>query len=113
MGNKKMERSGINEELLGEDDDIKGFEKIYVHERLLALIEDERNKMIKNPWGEFLDIRVKVIKWMTEEMEYNDREIASTLSMDARQVYLIKESYKDIENERYEKKMKEREAKDD
>lgn len=43
-----------------------------------------------HPWGEFLKIRLKVIAWMRNEMQYNDAKIAHALSMDETQVYLIR-----------------------
>ena len=43
-----------------------------------------------HPWGEFLNVRLKVIIWMTNEMKYDDAKIAENLSMTEWQVYLIK-----------------------
>ncbi len=43
-----------------------------------------------HPWGMFLEARKKAITWMKEEMNYDDKEIALTLSMDEFQVYLIR-----------------------
>lgn len=45
-----------------------------------------------HPWGRFLNARYWAILWMREEMEYDDQKIAEQLSMDAMQVYLIRNS---------------------
>jgi hypothetical protein len=46
-----------------------------------------------HPWGNFLNARVKAIKWLKDEFKHNDKEIAETLSMDEMQVFLISESF--------------------
>jgi hypothetical protein len=43
-----------------------------------------------HPWGDFLNARMIAMKWMLTEMKYSDADIAHALSMDARQVYLIR-----------------------
>lgn len=43
-----------------------------------------------HPWEIFLSARADAIKWMNEEMNYSDAEIAVALSMDEQQVYLIR-----------------------
>ena len=43
-----------------------------------------------HPWGVFLEARIKCITWMREKMKRNDSEIAQALSMDEKQVYLIR-----------------------
>ncbi len=48
----------------------------------------EENK--PHPWGEFLKSRMNAILWMKEEMGRDDKLIAHQLSMDERQVYLIR-----------------------
>ena len=45
-----------------------------------------------HPWGHFLNARYHAILWMREEMGYNDKTISQGLSMDERQVYLIRNS---------------------
>ncbi len=50
----------------------------------------EENKEKPHCWGEFLRIRKDVINWMSEEKGRDDKEIAYTLSMDAKQVFLIR-----------------------
>ena len=54
----------------------------------------ESNYTSKNktshPWGDFLDARVRVILWMKNEMGYNDKHISEALSMDEKQVFLIR-----------------------
>ena len=56
-------------------------------------MENIEKELSENPWGKYLCIRLKVIKWMTEEKCYTDKVIASKLSMDTEQVRLIKEGY--------------------
>lgn len=43
-----------------------------------------------HPWEEFLKARMNAILWMKEEMGRDDKLIANQLSMDERQVYLIR-----------------------
>lgn len=45
-----------------------------------------------HPWANFLNARYFVILWMREEMGYDDKRIAKSLSMDEMQVYLIRHS---------------------
>ncbi len=42
-----------------------------------------------HPWAQFLKIRVKVIKWLREDMRRSHKEIAESLSMDEEQVKAI------------------------
>lgn len=44
----------------------------------------------KHPWGNFLHARKLAIEWLSEEMKYNEEEIAKCLSMDKLQVRLIR-----------------------
>jgi hypothetical protein len=46
----------------------------------------------QHPWGDFLNARYKCILWMTEEMGYDDKQIANFLSMDEIQISLIKKT---------------------
>ena len=46
----------------------------------------------QHPWGDFLNARTRVIHWMRNEMGYSDEKIAVALSMDRRQVFLIRNS---------------------
>lgn len=58
-----------------------------------------------HPWGVFLNARWKAILWMREEMGYDDQKIAIKLSMDEKQVYLIRTSaHMPIPEVTYEKK---------
>jgi hypothetical protein len=54
---------------------------------------------ISHPWAEFLFYRYKAILWMEKEMNYSDEEIAFHLSMDERQVFLIKTGKRNCINE--------------
>jgi len=47
----------------------------------------------EHPWGNFLNARVKAIKWMKDEFSDSDKEIAEKLSMDETQVFLISKSF--------------------
>ena len=47
---------------------------------------------ITHPWAVFLNARYDAILWMKEEMGYDDKRIAFNLSMDEKQVYLIRTS---------------------
>lgn len=49
-----------------------------------------------HPWADFLNARYNAILWMKEEMGYNDKKIAEMLSMDERQVFLIRTSWKSL-----------------
>ncbi len=50
----------------------------------------EKENQEPHPWGAFLNARWKVILWFREEYGYDDETIAERLSMDERQVYLIR-----------------------
>jgi hypothetical protein len=43
-----------------------------------------------HPWAEFLNARFFAILWMKEKFGYDDKRIASDLSMDEMQVHLIR-----------------------
>lgn len=47
----------------------------------------------EHPWGNFLNARVRAIKWMKDELQNSNKEIAIKLSMDEMQVYLISENF--------------------
>ena len=51
---------------------------------------ENKEKSSLHVWGEFLNLRRKVIIWMEKERGYNDSQIAQALSMDEHQVYLIR-----------------------
>lgn len=53
---------------------------------------DDKDKNKSHPWSCFLNARYNAILWMKEEMKYDDKKIAIHLSMDERQVYLIRNS---------------------
>jgi len=58
----------------------------------MCFVDDKGSKIeskSEHPWEVFLEARKKVITWMKEETNYDDREIAISLSMDEYQVYLI------------------------
>ena len=50
--------------------------------------------MTPHPWGDFLKARYYAIHWMRDEMGYSDAIIADRLSMDTKQVYLIRTGMK-------------------
>jgi hypothetical protein len=52
--------------------------------------DEEVMKKEPHPWGAFLDARLKVIYWMEKELHRSDKEIAIELSMNEKQVYLIR-----------------------
>lgn len=43
-----------------------------------------------HPWGKFLSARYEAIIWIKEHMNRTDAQIAHDLSMDEKQVYLIR-----------------------
>lgn len=72
--------------------------EIIVNEDVKYIGDDD----YRHPWGKFLDIRLEVIKWLTDDLKYDDVQIAKSLSMDDIQVYLIKKGipYKELEKEK-------------
>ena len=52
--------------------------------------ESNEHEASPHPWDVFLEVRCDVIDWMREEMKKSDFEIARDLSMDERQVFLIR-----------------------
>lgn len=43
-----------------------------------------------HPWQEYLNARMKVILWMSNEMKRPHEDIAKALSMDTQQAYLVR-----------------------
>lgn len=58
---------------------------------------NDSNMKNPHPWGNFLNARKICIDWMYEEMKYDDMTIAEYLSMDAIQVYSIRNAKKFME----------------
>jgi hypothetical protein len=57
----------------------------------------DNNPLNPHPWEEFLNARKRAINWMHEQQKYSDKEIVFCLSMDEKQVYLIR-TYEDRQN---------------
>lgn len=52
----------------------------------------EQDSKKPHPWGVFLNARYEAILWMRDRMDYSDEIIAKHLSMDTKQVYMIRTS---------------------
>lgn len=54
---------------------------------------DDIDEHKPHPWERFINARWRVILWLQEEMGYDDERIAKKLSMDEKQVNLIRNTY--------------------
>lgn len=54
-----------------------------------------RSRISCRPWERFLAARADVIEWLMEECGYSEMEVAEMLSMDARQILLVRSRVRD------------------